>query len=484
MSTEASGGQEQGSASVKLNAGADLRALLMVGSSNNGKTRGGNRGRAKKSQNRISYDKDVLIAIGKNAASQKRPEFLDPEYDTKPSQSALAMGANPQPRWDPEKWHSNTKPKRQSNTSEKPSPLAILTGNGNKENSDWRKEEQQQENQPEQRLGPQRRSFAGGKKFRTEQKLTIYLGCKPAARTTSNEPSEIILGPKRGGNSNQAEKETRAWRPSHRRENDDDKFKDFRSEKPGHQRYSAAEKFGGNYRQNRRNNWKNHSPHHSDDEVPEWMTDGPDTINEVLNLDDCRLPKDQRKNRPEQSDSPELVAFDPSTWGQPGAAGGGLEDELGGLEDDLPKDAPGLEGFHSKELDDLLDQIDSDDGGDVGVSRFQSMFNKPQAPSAIDALQQPRSELGARVLDQRRAEIDPGRRLVDPSVWGGPAQQQQPPPPPPTHRPLAPPHLTADPAVLDMRSLQGILCFTFSHEIIFFRTCFPTTTTKFNENGA
>lgn len=163
MSTEAGGQGEQGSASVKLNAGADLRALLMVGSN---KTRGGNRARTKKSQNRISYDKDVLIAIGKNAASQKRPEFLDPEYDTKPSQSALAMGANPQPRWDPEKWHSNTKPKRQSNTSEKPSPLAILTGNGNKENSDWRKEEQQ-ENQPEQRLGPQRRSFAGGKKCRS-----------------------------------------------------------------------------------------------------------------------------------------------------------------------------------------------------------------------------------------------------------------------------------------------------------------------------
>ena len=117
------------------------------------------------------------MAIGKNAASQKRPEFLDPEYDAKPSQQALALGANPHPRWDPEKWHSNTKPKR-SNPAQSASPLTLLQQasgqqqqqqqqqqaakvEANKENGDngWRKEEQ---DQPEQRLGPQRRSFAGG----------------------------------------------------------------------------------------------------------------------------------------------------------------------------------------------------------------------------------------------------------------------------------------------------------------------------------
>ena len=80
---------ENGENLVKT-AGADLRAMLMVGNNNSngggGKTRGGNRGRAKKAQSRISYDKDALMAIGKNAASQKRPEFLDPEYDSKPSQ--------------------------------------------------------------------------------------------------------------------------------------------------------------------------------------------------------------------------------------------------------------------------------------------------------------------------------------------------------------------------------------------------------------
>ena len=157
---------ENGENLVKT-AGADLRAMLMVGNNNSnsggggGKTRGGNRGRAKKAQSRISYDKDALMSIGKNAASQKRPEFLDPEYDSKPSQQALSMGASPTPRWDPEKWHSNTKPKRASNPSQTQSPLTLLASGQNKENNDWRKEENEQ---PEQRLGPQRRSFAGGKK--------------------------------------------------------------------------------------------------------------------------------------------------------------------------------------------------------------------------------------------------------------------------------------------------------------------------------
>ena len=177
--------------------------------------------------------------------------------------------------------------------------------------------------------------------------------------------------------------------------------------------------------------------------------EGPDTVNDVLNLDDCRLPKDQRKNRPEQADSPELVAFDFATGGVVAD-----DDALGGgLEDDLPPQAQGLVDFHSKELDDLLEQIDSDDGADAGVSRFSSFFNKPQtAPSnqtpGIDSLQHhPRSELGLRVQQQ----LDQRRPMVDPSVW---AAQQHAPPQPPT-RPMAPPQLAADPAVLDMRSLQG-----------------------------
>ena len=183
------------------------------------------------------------------------------------------------------------------------------------------------------------------------------------------------------------------------------------------------------------------------------MTDGPDTVHDVLNLDDCRLPKDQRKkDRPEQADSPELVAFDFSTGGV--VAGG--DDALGGgLEDDLPPQAQGLVDFHSKELDDLLEQIDSDDGIDAGVSRFSSFFNKPQpAPSQapLESLQHhPRSDLGLRVQQQ----LDQRRPMVDPSVWAAAQQQHQHAPPQPPTRPMAPPQLAADPAVLDMRSLQG-----------------------------
>ena len=88
---------------------------------------------------------------------------------------ALSMGASPTPRWDPEKWHSNTKPKRASNPSQTQSPLTLLASGQNKENNDWRKEDQEQ---PEQRLGPQRRSFAGGENifgdFFFETSFTTY----------------------------------------------------------------------------------------------------------------------------------------------------------------------------------------------------------------------------------------------------------------------------------------------------------------------
>ena len=95
-----------------------------------------------------------MIAIGKNAASQRRPDILDPAYDSKPSAAQLAMGAPAQARWDPEKWHTKTKPKRTSATT--PAP-PVGNNAPTKDNNDWRKEDEEPT-----RLGPQRRSFAGG----------------------------------------------------------------------------------------------------------------------------------------------------------------------------------------------------------------------------------------------------------------------------------------------------------------------------------
>merc|ERR1711962_775429 len=140
---------------------------------------------------------------------------------------------------------------------------------------------------------------------------------------------------------------------------------------------------------------------------------------DVLNLDDCRLPEHAKsmnanesispsdRGGPRDSESPELVAFDMGNFGKATAGGGGLEDDLGGgLEDGLGDDLGGLGGglednttprhpgegglqdFNSKELDDLLDQVDiadedllddpfkQDSDEDIrGESRFISFIN-------------------------------------------------------------------------------------------------------------
>ena len=219
----------------------------------------------------------------------------------------------------------------------------------------------------------------------------------------------VSLIPKRNGGdrygensqngSKRSESSTERWRPSRREPGEDDKFKDFRAEKPGYQRYNAAEARRHNIGRSRYN-----ERHHDEDEaVPEWMTDGADTMYDTLDLDNCVLPEDQAaKDQERNSHSPELVPFD--------FGGGGIGAKS--PDSERPK---GLDGFDSKELDDLIGQIPgdlSDDDeplGGTGQSRFSSFFNK-----------------------STQLERNPSPRMpnIDPSVWGPPPQISPQVPPP------------------------------------------------------
>ena len=260
--------------------------------------------------------------------------------------------------------------------------------------------------------------------------------------------------------------ESEKWRPSSRREQqDDDKFRDFRTDpKPGYQRYNANDKFGGsnnNRGYNRGNN--RYNDNHSEEEEPEWMTEGADTMYDVLNLDDCRLPEHAKMREAHESSisppdrggsaSPELVAFDMGNFGK--ATGGGLEDELGGLEGGLEDGLGGLEDtatprhpgegglqdFNSKELDDLLDQVDiadedlledpfkqDSDEDTRGESRFISFINK-QEPN-------PNQSRLSNIWDRAPPSL---QQMAPPQI---PNVQHRPPP-------------VADPSILEMRGIPG-----------------------------
>ena len=168
-------GNKQGSAT------ADLRALLQLGGRPGaGQTtqpgRSGPLGRPGRTKPRIlAYDKDTLLAISKNLASRTRPDFLDPEYDT---------SHNP-PRWDPDRWHSGTKPKARGPKPEATGIPQPPTGAAtpllkNKNDENWRKlkdvkrtslnelEPEFDKNENSEGpivLGPQRRSYKEGKRF-------------------------------------------------------------------------------------------------------------------------------------------------------------------------------------------------------------------------------------------------------------------------------------------------------------------------------
>ena len=252
--------------------------------------------------------------------------------------------------------------------------------------------------------------------------------------------------------------ESEKWRPSSRREQqDDDKFRDFRTDpKPGYQRYNANDKFGGNNNRgyNRGNN--RYHDNHSEEEEPEWMTEGADTMYDVLNLDDCRLPEHAKAHESISPDrggsaSPELVAFDMGNFGKATGGGGledelggGLEDELGGLEDNASPRHPGeggLQDFNSKELDDLLDQVDiadedlledpfkqDSDEDTRGESRFISFINK-QEPN-------PNPARLSNIWDRAPPSL---QQMAPPQI---PNVQHRPPP-------------VADPSILEMRGIPG-----------------------------
>lgn len=472
-----------GGAGGAKQASSDLRALLMVGGATKGgslarggpPSGGGGRPHSHRHQKRplLAYDREILLAIEKNSASRTRPEFLDPEYDT----------SHTPPRWDPDRWHAGTKPKSRSNKNEGPGQKTVgdqsgggLGGLTGRKDDNWRKakekrptgsvpdDEFDRNDQEEVRLGPMRRSYKEG--------------CKPGNTPQEEPPS---LRPKRGtGNGPDSDRRRNGgmetsgekWRPSSRREQqDDDKFRDFRSDpKPGYQRYNASDKFGGSSNNNRGYNRGNHHGRYHDndyeEEEPEWMTEGADTMYDVLNLDDCRLPEHAKalesstpSSAPDnrgggRSASPELVAFDMGNFGKSGGGLGGLEDELGGgLEDNASPRHPGaggLQDFNSKELDDLLDQVDIGDEVDLladpfkqdsdedtrdGESRFISFINK-QEPNLHPHPPTNQSARLSNIWDRAPPSL---QQMVPPQI---PNIQQ--------HRPPV-----ADPSILEMRGIQG-----------------------------
>merc|ERR1711917_152821 len=124
--------------------------------------------------------------------------------------------------------------------------------------------------------------------------------------------------------------------------------------------------------------------------------------------------------------------------------GGGLEDELGGLEDNASPRHPGeggLQDFNSKELDDLLDQVDiadedlledpfkqDSDEDTRGESRFISFINK-QEPN-------PNPARLSNIWDRAPPSL---QQMAPPQI---PNVQHRPPP-------------VADPSILEMRGIPG-----------------------------
>lgn len=346
----------------------------------------------------IAYDRHSLVEIGKNTASQTRPEFLESEYDNISRLDGTA-------RWDPERWHAGTKAQhlkaRKDAAAKERSVIAPLPAG---QDSSWRKaksekrglamDEEAENGKNDEtfgaaptRLGPMRRSYKEG--------------CKP--QNTREEP---IKEQPPLPNSWRDSRKSDGWRRNER--GDDDKFSDFRKDdRENNYRDRSAQ---NNYRD--RNNYRGggggnrygrgrYGRDSPDEAEPEWMN--ADDGNDITFLPLEGLPGDNRGKEDAMGggqgpqggrDSPELVAFDENAFmgttddGPGGGALGGLEDgDLGGaLEDD--RDMAGL--IKSSFMDIMKD--DAEDSGGMGAhSKFSSFFDvgpgQELKPSPIHQLQ-------------------------------------------------------------------------------------------------
>ena len=403
-----------------------------------------------------SYDYNALMEIGKNAASRQRPMYLEPEYD-------FISKNDPHPRWDPERWHAGTKAqhmksRKDSMVKENGAPAtagpkgtldALIKGG---QDGNWRKKDKRsslvidegEANEPkpdtegEFRLGPQRRSYKEG--------------CKP--QNTRDEPLKRDSQPSSGRTETgtgwreqrKQRDNDRGWR---RGGDDEDKFRDFRNDdsrnnddgrRSGNRGFTndrfdsgSRTNHGNNNRYNDRGRYGRH--HHEEDE-PEWMNEGPASHLDFMELggfdDDHRgdgsvmdrrkekaerqqQQQQQEQNRPRNSDSPELVAFDVSAFGgsdeptkdSDGLLGGTLESGGG---DGLDSELTDINGLLGSIGHDILDGDDDDlDGGNSRFTKFFNTIEKPDSP-------------------KKESPPMPNLQRMDPSaIWNGSDPMMQPP---------------------------------------------------------
>ena len=406
-------------------AGSFLKGLLQVGNAESaGK---GNAESSKPTPTRISYDPNALMEIGKNSASWKRPDFLDPDYD-------FVSKHDPHPRWDPERWHSSTKAAHMRNRKEnhaakengtgKPDGMGAGKGTSGAEQN-WRKKDkraslvmddevEQKADEGEFRLGPQRRSYKEG--------------CKP--QNTKNDSGAGNAGRETSGNAGGGG----TWREQRKNQRDnwrrggpgdeDDKFREFRKDDSGDQRdgRGRGNRFQREYDSGRNSRHDKYSRHggygrnDNEDAEPEWMNDGPASHLDFMELggfeDDHRGKQNHAQNRP---DSPELVAFDPAAFGGSEEADGGLGDALeggvGGGDDALEADIDGLLGSIGN---DILDGDDDDAMLDQSQGANQSRFTKFFESSKPDSPKKPSPPISGNI------------QRLDPNVWPS-ADQMMPP---------------------------------------------------------
>jgi hypothetical protein len=398
---------------LKSDMGNMLKGLLMVG----GKTpaNGPEVNLLEVKAKKTTYDKNSLLEIGKNAASRKRPDYLDLEYD-------FVSKNDPVPRWDPERWHAGTKQQHMKNRKDSLAKETSLKAGKLEEKPvldgpSWRKNKDKraslvmddeagvggdEKGDEEFRLGPHRRSYKEG--------------CKPqntrgeSAKNNPNEP----LGQSGGWREQRKNTGNRDGNSGWRGRDDEDKFRDFRKD-GGEDRntgfrnnnqngFQNNRNMGGHNRQNDRYGGSRNDRYNRemDEAAPEWMDGGPTSALDFMELggfdDDHRGKPASVPSRPAKSDSPELVAFDPSTFGGSEVkADFTLGDTLGGLvdgpNDDELADINGialLGNIGRDIMDPGAESPPPDNGGMSGFSKF--FADTPKEPIPPPPTQQPRAQ--------------------------------------------------------------------------------------------